>query len=458
MDLGVIILAAGQGSRMRSSLPKVLHALAGAPLLGHVLDSVSHLHPSTTVVVYGYGGDRVLEAFPDAPVRWARQTAQLGTGHAVQQALPLARDVERVLILYGDVPLIEAKTLHRLLAESEDSPMGLLTVNLADPTGYGRILRDPQGRVLRVVEQKDATEPELEIDEVNTGIMVIDRQRLDNWLARLDNRNAQGEYYLTDVIGMAVSEGLDIPVTQPDHVEEVLGVNDRVQLAYLERYFQARRAEELMRAGVTLADPARFDLRGTLHTGRDVTIDVNVLIEGEVHLGDGVSIGPNCVLRRCRIAAGTHVLANSIIDHAAIGSDAQVGPFARIRPETELADGVHVGNFVELKKSQIGKGSKVNHLTYIGDATIGSGTNVGAGTITCNYDGANKHRTEIGNDTFIGSNAALVAPVRIGDGATIGAGSVITADAPAGQLTLARARQTTIPGWQRPRKPQAKKP
>jgi len=452
MDLGVVILAAGQGTRMRSALPKVLHPLAGMPLLGHVLGTAARLAPKTTVVVYGHGGEQVPAHFPIAPVQWVEQAQQLGTGHAVQQALPWVQAVNRVLVLYGDVPLIKAATLQRLLDASAGTSLGVLTALLDDPSGYGRMVRDPTGRILRIVEQKDATEAELKIHEINTGIMVLDRAQLGDWLRRIGNNNAQEEFYLTDVIALAVAEGEEVASVQPQRREEVLGVNDRVQLAHLERYFQARQAQALMQAGVTLIDPARFDLRGRLQVGPDVSIDINAVIEGEVVLGEGVTIGPNCLLRNCRLGPGTQVYAHSVIEDAQVGRDARIGPFARIRPGSELADRVHVGNFVEVKQSRVGLGSKVNHLTYLGDCEVGSGTNVGAGTISCNYDGAHKHRTVIGDNAFIGSNTALVAPVRVGDGATIGAGSVITRDAPADQLTLTRAPQTTIEGWQRPKK------
>lgn len=452
MDLGIVILAAGQGTRMRSSLPKVLHPLAGVPLLGHVLGTAARLEPQMTAVVYGHGGERVPACFPNAPVQWVEQAHQLGTGHAVQQALPVLQRVDRVLVLYGDVPLIETATLERLLDETADGPLGLITALLDDSTGYGRIVRDASGRILRIVEQKDATEAELEIDEINTGIMLVDRVRLAAWLERLDNHNVQTEFYLTDIIAQAVAEGAEVSSVQPHCMEEILGVNNRLQLAHLERYVQLRRARALMHTGVTLADPARFDLRGTLRTGHDVTIDINVVIEGDVVLGEGVTIGPNCVLRDCRLGPGTQVHANSIIEGAQIGSDVRIGPFARIRPETELADRVHVGNFVEIKKSHIGRGSKANHLSYLGDSEVGSETNVGAGTITCNYDGAHKHQTVIGDNAFIGSNTALIAPVQVGNGATIGAGSVITHDAPTERLTVSRALQTTIENWQRPKK------
>jgi bifunctional UDP-N-acetylglucosamine pyrophosphorylase/glucosamine-1-phosphate N-acetyltransferase len=360
--------------------------------------------------------------------------------------------MDRVLVLYGDVPLIRPETLGRLVADAADEPLGLLTMRLADPTGYGRIVRDHDGRMLRIVEHKDATAAELGIQEVNTGIIIADRARLGDWLGRVGNANSQGEYYLTDVVGLAVAAGAKVASTQPEFPEEVAGVNDRVQLAQLERWHQAREAERLMRAGVTLLDPARFDLRGRLEVGQDVTIDINCVFEGMVGLGDRVRIGPNCCLRDCTIGPDTQVFANCVIDGAKVGSGALVGPFSRLRPEADLADATHVGNFVEIKKAQVGQGSKVNHLTYIGDARIGSGVNVGAGTITCNYDGANKHLTVIGDGAFIGSNTALVAPVTVGEGATIGAGSTIGRDAPADKLTLTRAKQVTIDGWRRPQK------
>jgi bifunctional UDP-N-acetylglucosamine pyrophosphorylase/glucosamine-1-phosphate N-acetyltransferase len=437
---------------MRSARPKVLHPLAGKPLVGHVLNTAAQLTPAKIVVVYGHGGDRVRETFGRRDVEWVEQADQLGTGHAVQQAIPFLHAVEKVLVLYGDVPLIRRQTLQHLLDESVDTPIGVLTAILNDPTGYGRMVRDPEGRILRVVEQTDASEAEVEIEEINTGIMVFDCVKLTDWLRRIDNRNTQGEYYLTDVIGLAVNDGFDVATAQPEYEEEVLGINDRVQLAHLERFFQKYQARELMKSGTTLADPARFDLRGSLKTGQDVFIDVNTVIEGDVELADGVSIGPNCVLINCRIGAGTRVFSNTVIEDAAIGADARIGPFSRIRPGADLADRVHVGNFVEIKKSQVGTGSKVNHLTYVGDSRIGSDVNIGAGTITCNYDGVKKHQTLIGNGAFIGSNTALVAPVSVGDGATIGAGSTITRDAPANKLTIARAGQKTVEGWRKPTK------
>jgi bifunctional UDP-N-acetylglucosamine pyrophosphorylase/glucosamine-1-phosphate N-acetyltransferase len=452
MKLGVVVLAAGQGTRMRSDLPKVLHPLAGRPLLAHVLDAAHALGAARVCVVYGHGGEAVPAAMSGYVCDWAEQAERLGTAHAVMQAMPAMAAMDRVLVLYGDVPLIRPETLTRLANQAEEVPLGLLTMHLDDPSGYGRIVRSHDGRVLRIVEHKDASEAELGIAEVNTGIIIAERARLADWLERVDNTNTQGEFYLTDVVGLAVADGVEVASTQPECEEEVAGVNDRAQLAALERWYQRREAERLMRAGVTLLDPARFDLRGRLEAGRDVTIDVNCIVEGEVQLGDRVRIGPNCCLRNCAIGPDTQVFANCVIDGARVGAGALVGPFTRLRPEAELADATHVGNFVEIKKAQIGQGSKVNHLTYVGDARIGSQVNVGAGTITCNYDGANKHLTVIGDGAFIGSNTALVAPVTVGEGATIGAGSTIGRDAPAGRLTLTRPPQVTIEGWQRPKK------
>ncbi len=452
MTLGVVVLAAGQGTRMRSRLPKVLHPLGGRPLLAHVLDASHAIGASRVCVVYGHGGEQVRDALSGYGCHWVEQAEQLGTGHAVMQAMPHVEGADRVLVLYGDVPLIEPDTLQRLISDTGDSALGLLTVFLDDPTGYGRIVRDGRGRILRVVEQKDASEAELEIGEIHTGTMLATRRQLGDWLARIGNDNAQREYYLTDIIGVAAGDGVEVATTQPERLEEVAGVNDRVQLSALERHYQRRQAEALMRGGVTLADPARFDVRGRLIAGNDVTIDVNVVVEGEVRLAEGVRIGPSCVLKDCSIGPGTEVFANCVIDSAAVGADVRIGPFSRIRPDTVLADHVHVGNFVEIKKSSIGGGSKVNHLSYVGDSEVGNGVNVGAGTITCNYDGANKHRTVIGDGAFIGSNTALVAPVEVGAGATIGAGSVITHAAPPDKLTLARGRQVTIEHWQRPQK------
>ncbi len=449
MTLGIVVLAAGQGSRMKSDLPKVLHPLAGRPLLAHVLDTARALAPERLVVVHGHGGEQVQAAFPDPDLHWVAQREQLGTGHAVQQALPALDGIDKVLVLYGDVPLIRPASL-RALIDGTESALGLMTVTLDDPSGYGRIVRDAAGNVLRIVEEKDADEHERAIREINTGIMLLGVERLRHWLGALRPENAQGEYYLTDVIAMAVHEGVAIHVAQPADPVEAEGVNTRAQLATLERVYQRWQAEALMEAGVTLLDPARLDVRGEVETGRDVTLDVNVILEGRVKLGDGVRVGAGSVLRNVTVEAGTTILENCVLEEAHIGPGCRIGPFSRIRPGTRLVGGAHVGNFVEIKNSEIGLGSKVNHLSYVGDTTMGGGVNIGAGTITCNYDGANKHRTLIGNDAFIGSNTALVAPVTVGDGATIGAGSVIVKEAPAGELTLARARQVTIPGWQRP--------
>jgi len=451
MALGVVILAAGQGTRMRSSLPKVLHTLADRPLLQHVIDTARTLNPEKIVVIYGHGGEDVRTCINDADLIWAEQAEQLGTGHAVQQAIPHLDGLDRVLVLYGDVPLTRSETLQGLL-DAAGNGFGLLTVELDDPSGYGRVERDAEGRVMRIVEQKDANPEQLALREINTGIMVIPESRLHDWLGQLENNNAQGEYYLTDVLAMAVIEGMPISVSQPEDLMEAEGVNNKRQLAALERAWQRRAADDLMDAGLTLRDPARFDLRGTLEHGRDCVIDVNVIIEGEVTLGDNVQVGANTVLRNVRIADNVTIRENCVLEEALVGEDSQIGPFSRLRPGAELVGGAHVGNFVEIKKSTIGLGSKVNHLTYVGDSEIGSGVNIGAGTITCNYDGANKHKTVIGDDAFIGSNTALVAPVEVGKGATIGAGSTIGKDAPEGRLTLTRAKQMTIPNWVRPKK------
>ncbi len=452
MKLGVVILAAGLGRRMCSALPKVLHPLAGKPLLAHVLDAANLIGAGCRVVVFGHGGEQVQAALSGYDCRWVEQAEQQGTGHAVMQAMPAMTDMDRVLVLYGDVPLIGAETLQRLIAVSADTSLGLLTAELPDPTGYGRILRDADGCVTRIVEEKDATPAERTIREINTGFLIADRVCLDGWLARIGNDNAQGEYYLTDVIALAAGEGVTIATAQPTCIAEVTGVNDRVQLAELERIHQRQAAERLMRAGVTLADPTRFDLRGVLHAAPDVSLDINVIIEGEVRLAAGVRVGPNCLLKDCVIGPGVEILANCVIDGAEVGANAHIGPFARLRPEARLAADTHVGNFVEIKKTSLGQGSKVNHLTYLGDAEVGAGVNVGAGTITCNYDGVNKSKTRIGDGAFIGSNTALVAPVNVGAGATIGAGSVIARDAPPEQLTLTRAPQVTVEGWRRPLK------
>ena len=451
MKLGIVILAAGQGSRMKSRLPKVLHPLAGKPLLGHVIDTARKLAPERILVVYGHGGDQVRAAFPDPDLVWVEQREQKGTGHALKQALPQLGGLDKVLVLYGDVPLIRAQSLADFI-EATESALGLMTVDLDDPTGYGRIVRDGAGNLLRIVEEKDANDDEKAITEINTGIMLLGVEPLGRWLDALSNDNAQGEYYLTDVIAMAVHEGVAVHAAQPREVVEAQGVNDRRQLARLERVLQGWQADALMEAGVTLLDPARFDLRGTLQVGRDVTLDVNVLIEGEVTLGDNVRVGANSVLRNVTVEDDVVILENCVLEEAHVGKGSRIGPFSRLRPGAHLVGGAHVGNFVEIKKSTIGQGSKVNHLSYIGDTHMGAGVNIGAGTITCNYDGAYKHQTRIGDDAFIGSNSALVAPVAIGDGATIGAGSVIVRDAPENKLTLSRAKQITIDGWKRPRK------
>ena len=446
-----IILAAGLGTRMKSAMPKVLHSVAGRPLLAHVLEAARALSPQKIIVVHGHGGEQVRAAFGDAGLRWVAQREQLGTGHAVQQALPALDVGAEVLILYGDVPLVQPATLRRLVEGARDG-LALLTVELPDPSGYGRIVRDSGGQVARVVEQKDASQAEAAIREVNAGFMALSARRLAAWISRLDNRNAQKEYYLTDLIGMAAAERVVVSAVKVDDAWEVAGVNSKEELAALERVAQQRGARRLMAAGVTLADPARLDVRGSLECGRDVAIDVNCVFEGKVTLGDGVRIGPNCVLRNVAIGAGSEVLAFSHLEDSEVGARCRLGPYARLRPGTSLAEDVHVGNFVEVKASRIGKGSKANHLSYIGDAEIGSGVNVGAGTITCNYDGVSKNRTIIEDDCFIGSDTTLVAPVRIARGSYIGAGSTINKDTPAGQLTLARAKQTSIPGWKPPRK------
>ena len=452
MKVAVVILAAGQGKRMKSDLPKVLQPLAGRPLLGHVVSSAQTLKPSSLHIVYGHGGDAVRAAFAHEKVNWALQAEQLGTGHAVMQAMPKVADDELVVVLYGDVPLIRQATLEQLIATAGPKSMGLLTVMLADPTGYGRIVRNTRGAVQKIVEQKDANKVQLKIREGNSGIMAVPAKLLRKWLGKLRNANSQGEYYLTDIIAMAVKDKVKVASVVAPTVAEVLGVNDKIQLAELEALHRAARARDLMVAGCTLADPARLDLRGDIHVGRDVFIDANVLIEGKVTLGDRVKIGPNCVLRDVSIGAGSVIHANSVLEQSELGSGCLIGPFARVRPGSKLGNDVHVGNFVELKKTEIADGSKANHLTYLGDAVIGKGVNIGAGTITCNYDGANKSITTIDDGAFIGSGNMLVAPVRIGKGATTGAGSTITKDAPDGQLTLTRARQTTIEGWKRPEK------
>ncbi|MCQ4260362.1 bifunctional UDP-N-acetylglucosamine diphosphorylase/glucosamine-1-phosphate N-acetyltransferase GlmU [Stutzerimonas stutzeri] len=451
MSLDIVILAAGQGTRMRSALPKVLHPVAGQSMLGHVINTARGLKPKAIHVVIGHGAELVRERLAADDLNFVVQAEQLGTGHAVAQAIP-ALTAERVLILYGDVPLIEQETLERLLEKVGPEQLALLTVKLADPTGYGRIVRDEHDVVQAIVEHKDASPEQRLIAEGNTGILAVPGARLSDWLGRLSNSNAQGEYYLTDVIAMAVGDGLVVATEQPQHSMEVQGANDRIQLAELERHYQLRAAHRLMAQGVTLRDPARFDLRGELTVGRDVLIDVNVIFEGKVVIEDGVEIGPNCVISNSTLRRGAVVKANSHLEGAELGEGADCGPFARLRPGAVLGAKAHVGNFVEVKNARLGEGAKAGHLAYLGDAEIGALSNIGAGTITCNYDGGNKSRTVIGENVFIGSNSSLVAPVSLGDGATTGAGSVITADVPAGTLALGRARQALIQGWQRPQK------
>jgi bifunctional UDP-N-acetylglucosamine pyrophosphorylase/glucosamine-1-phosphate N-acetyltransferase len=451
MPLDVIVLAAGRGKRMRSDLPKVLHPLAGRPLLAHVIDAARTLAPRKIFVVHGHGADKVRAAFPDSGVDWVLQAEQLGTGHAVLQALPQVSPDADVLIVYGDVPLVRPATLKRLV-EGARGGVAILVAELADPSGYGRIVRDGAQHVARIVEQKDARASELAVREVNAGFFCLSARRLVPWLSKINNDNAQKEYYLTDLVALAVADNVPVVAVKVEDPWEVAGVNSTHELAVLERVCQGREARRLLDAGVTLADPARIDVRGALECGRDVSIDVNCVFEGRVRLGDNVRVGPNCVLKNVSIGAGTEVLAFSHLDDAEIGEHCRVGPFARLRPGVNLAEGVHIGNFVEVKASRLGAGSKANHLSYIGDSEVGRRVNVGAGTITCNYDGAAKHRTVIEDDCFIGSDATLVAPVRIARGSYIGAGSTISKDTPPGQLTVARARQVSIPSWKPPRK------
>ena len=448
--LNVVILAAGKGTRMKSDLPKVLHPLAGKPLLGHVLAAADSLAPEKICVVYGHGGEVLPQAIARPDLAWAKQEPQLGTGHAVQQAVPYLNPDALCLILYGDVPLTRPETLQEMTLIAREGVIALLTVRLANPAGYGRIVRNARGQVERIVEHKDASPEELAIDEVNTGILCLPAGKLAGWLSRLTNKNAQGEYYLTDVIGMAAAEGEKVIPCHPAAEWEVLGINSRQQLAELERTHQSNIADTLMVQGVTLIDPARIDVRGSLECGKDVLIDVNCVFEGRVVLGDGVKVGANCVLKDTQVEAGVEIRPFCHFEGAKVGARAQIGPFSRLRSGTDLAEETHIGNFVEIKNSQVGFNSKINHLSYVGDATVGRKVNIGAGTITCNYDGANKFRTVIEDNAFIGSDTQLVAPVTVGEGATLGAGTTLTKDAPAGQLTLSRAKQLTIPGWQRP--------
>ncbi|SNS56856.1 bifunctional UDP-N-acetylglucosamine diphosphorylase/glucosamine-1-phosphate N-acetyltransferase GlmU [Pseudomonas segetis] len=451
MSLDIVILAAGQGTRMRSALPKVLHPVAGKSMLGHVIDIARELKPQGIHVVIGHGADAVRERLAADDLNFVMQAEQLGTGHAVAQALS-ALTSDRVLILYGDVPLIEKSTLERLLQKVNDQQLGLLTVTLDDPTGYGRIVRTAAGQVEAIVEHKDASEAQRLINEGNTGILAVPATKLGDWLGRLSNSNAQGEYYLTDVIAMAVADGLVVATEQPLDAMEVQGANDRRQLAELERHYQLRAARALMAQGVTLRDPARFDQRGEVTVGRDVMIDINVILEGKVLIEDNVEIGANCIIKNSTLRKGAIVKANSHLEGAEVGEGADCGPFARLRPGAVLGAKAHVGNFVELKNAVLGEGAKAGHLSYLGDAEIGARTNIGAGTITCNYDGVNKHRTVMGEDVFVGSNTSLVAPLNLGDRVTTGAGSVVTSDVPVDNLAVGRGKQRNIEGWKRPTK------
>ena len=451
MSTTVIILAAGKGTRMRSSLPKVLQPLAGRPLLGHVIETAKKLNADNIITIYGHGGDRVQTAFAQQEIKWVEQAEQLGTGHAVQMTLPVLPHDGVSLILSGDVPCINPVTLQKLLDATATTSIGLVTLTLPDANGYGRIVRE-NDQIQAIVEHKDASEEQRQIKEINTGIYAVSNAKLHEWLPNLSNDNAQGEYYLTDIVAMALADGMQVASVEPEQAFEVEGVNDRVQLAALERQFQAYQAKQLMQQGVHLIDPSRFDLRGNLTVGQDVRIDINVIIEGDCELGDNVEIGAGCIIKNTKIAAGTKVQPYSIFDSAVVGEDTQIGPFARLRPGAQLANEVHIGNFVEVKNTTIGLGSKANHFTYLGDAEIGAGSNIGAGTITCNYDGANKFKTIIGDQAFIGSNSSLVAPVRIGNGATVGAGSTITRDVEDNSLAVERSKQFAKENYPRPQK------
>jgi len=448
--LNIVILAAGKGTRMHSDKPKVLHALAGKPLLAHVIDRATELIPQKICVVYGHGGETVPQAMSRYDATFVIQEPQLGTGHAVQQAIPQLADESRTLVLYGDVPLTQLSTLENMMHTGDG--LVLLTVNLVNPTGYGRIIRNDGGKILAIVEEKDASSEQRKITEVNTGILLAPTAKLRQWLSNLQNNNSQAEYYLTDIVTMAVADGMPVNSCQPQAAWEVEGINSKLQLATLERTWQEVQAAKLMLQGVTLADPKRLDIRGQLQCGRDVEIDVGCIFEGNVSLGDRVKVGAYSIIRQASLANDTEVLPYSHIDSSEVGANCHIGPYARLRPGTKLADEVHIGNFVEIKNSDIAANSKANHLSYIGDATVGSRVNIGAGTITCNYDGANKYRTLIGDDAFIGSDTQLIAPVTVGKGATIGAGSTITKDTPEGELTLSRSKQLSIKGWQRPQK------
>ena len=449
--LNIVILAAGQGTRMNSQYPKVLHLLAGKPLLGHVIETARSLKPAKIIVIYGHGGEQVPAALDCEDVIWIKQAQQLGTGHAVEQAMPEVDNDSTLLVLYGDVPLLRDTTLAELVRMGETG-FGLLTVHVNNPFGYGRIVRDQHSVVERIVEEKDASEHERTISEVNSGIMCSSARHFRSWLSELENDNVQKEYYLTDTIAMAVNSGIIVKTTHPQTEEEVAGVNSRSQLAELERYYQQQLAEQLMAAGVTLLDPARLDIRGQVSSGQDVTLDVNVVLLGKVKLGNNVSIGAGCVIRDCEIGDNVEIKPMSVLEEAFIEDGAIIGPFARLRPGTRLAADVHIGNYVEIKNSHIGKGSKVNHLSYVGDTTMGAGVNIGAGTITANYDGANKHRTIIEDNASVGSNSVLVAPVKVSKDATLGAGTVLRKQAPEGELTMSVSKQKTISGWKRPKK------
>ena len=451
MSTTVIILAAGKGTRMRSSLPKVLQPLAGRPLLGHVIETAKKLNADNIITIYGHGGEQVQAAFTAQKIKWVEQSEQLGTGHAVQMTLPVLPQDGVSLILSGDVPCINPFTLQKLLDATAETGIGLVTLTLPDANGYGRIVRK-NGQIQAIVEHKDATNEQRQIQEINTGIYAVSNAKLHQWLPNLSNENVQGEYYLTDIVAMALADGMQVASVEPEQAFEVEGVNDRVQLAALERQFQACQAKQLMQQGVHLIDPSRFDLRGNLTVGQDVQIDINVIIEGDCELGDHVEIGAGCIIKNTKIAAGTKVQPYSIFDNAIVGEDTQIGPFARLRPGAKLAAEVHIGNFVEVKNTTIGVGSKANHFTYLGDAEIGAGSNIGAGTITCNYDGANKFKTIIGDQAFIGSNSSLVAPVKIGNGATVGAGSTITRDVEDNSLAVERSKQFAKENYPRPQK------
>ncbi len=451
MTLNIVILAAGRGSRMKSETPKVLHTIANKPLLGHVLDTAAALESGNTIVVYGHGGEHVRQTFAESALTWVEQVEQKGTGHAVLQTISALDDDATVLVLYGDVPLLRPATLEPLVEKAAQGP-ALLTAVLTDPQGYGRVIRDDKGLFARVVEQKDAGADELRVQEVNTGVMAMPALMLKKYLPRVTNNNAQGEYYLPDVLSMAVTDGFDVQVVTVDDAIETEGVNTRAQLVQLERAYQLRQVQTLMAQGLGVADPARVDIRGTLTAGKDCFVDVNAVFEGEVVLGDGVIIEPNCVIRNSTIGSGTRICAMSHLEQAIVGASANIGPFARLRPGTELADKTKIGNFVETKKAVLGEGSKVNHLSYIGDAVLGAGVNVGAGTITCNYDGANKFQTTMGDNVFIGSNSTLVAPVTIETDGFVGAGSVVTKTVGQGELAIGRGKQRNISGWKRPEK------